>query len=54
MKLLPGKNPDKILWILQHRPIFYVVRLYVMTEMNGRCLKERPLALCAMMSQNYI
>ena len=22
MKLLPGKNSDKILWILQHRPIF--------------------------------
>ena len=40
MKLLPGKNSDKILWILHHRPIFYAVRLYVMTKMNGRCLKE--------------
>ena len=29
MKLLPGKNSDEILWILHHRPIFHVVRLYV-------------------------
>ena len=40
MKLLAGKNLDKILWILHHRPIFYAVRLYVMTKMNGGCLKE--------------
>ena len=40
MKLLLGKNLDKILWILHRRPIFYVVRLYVMTKMNDRCLKE--------------
>ena len=39
-KLLPGKNSDKILQFLHSRPIFYVVRLYVMTKMNGRCLKE--------------
>ena len=39
-KLLPSKNSDKILWILHHRPIFYVVRLYVMTKGNGR-LPER-------------
>ena len=39
-KQLPGKNSDKILWILPRRPIFYAVRLYVMTKMNGRCLKE--------------
>ena len=40
MELLPGKNSDKILRILHHRPIFYAVKLYVMTKMNGRCLKE--------------
>ena len=26
-KQLPGKNSDKILWILPCRPIFYVTRL---------------------------
>ena len=40
VKLLPGKNSDKILQFLHHRPIFYVVSLYVMTKTNGRCLKE--------------
>ena len=37
--LLPGKNSVKILWFLPSRPIFYVVRLYVMTKADGRCLK---------------
>ena len=32
MRLLPGKNSDKILQFLHRRPIFYVVRLYVMTK----------------------
>ena len=40
MKLLLGKNSDKILQILHRRPIFYAVRLYVMTKVNGRCLKK--------------
>ena len=35
IKLLPGKNSDKILQFLHRRPIFYVVRLYVMTKMNA-------------------
>ena len=53
-KLLPGKNSDKILCFLHSRPIFYAVRLYVMTKTNGRCLKEWSLALFAMMGQNFI
>ena len=36
MRLLPGKNSVKILRFLHRRPIFYAVRLYVMTKMNGR------------------
>ena len=32
MKLLPGKNSEQILQLLHRRPIFYVVRLYVMTK----------------------
>ena len=30
----------KFYGVLHSRPIFYVVRLYVMTKMNGGCLKE--------------
>ena len=52
--LLSGKNSVKILRFLPSGPIFYAVRLYVMTKMNGRCLKEWPLALFAMMSQHFI
>ena len=49
-----AKIQIKFYGFLHHRPIFYVVRLYVMTKMNGRCLKGRPLALFAVMSQNFI
>ena len=37
MIVLPGKISDKILQISQCRPIFYAVKLYVMTKMDGRC-----------------
>ena len=35
--LLPGKNLEKIFYgVLHSRPIFYAVRLYVMTKTNGQ------------------
>ena len=46
MKLLPGKNSDKILQVLQCRPIFYAVRLYVMTKMDGTCQKLTTSTMC--------
>ena len=53
--LLPGKIYKKFFYgVLHSRPIFYMVRLYVMTKTNSRCLKEWSLALFAMMSQNFI
>ena len=38
--LLPGKIYKKFYGVLHSRPIFYAVRLYVMTKTNGGCLKE--------------
>ena len=38
--LLPGKIYKKFYSVLHSGPIFYAVRQYVMTKMNGRCLKE--------------
>ena len=35
-----AKIQIKFYSFLHCRPIFYAVRLYVMTKMNGRCLKE--------------
>ena len=35
-----AKIQIKFYGFLHSRPIFYVVRLYVMTKTNGRCLKE--------------
>ena len=35
-----AKIQIKFYGFLHSRPIFYVVRLYVMTKRNGRCLKE--------------
>ena len=49
-----AKIQIKFCGFLHSRPIFYTVRLYVMTKMNGRCLKEWSLALFAVMSQNFI
>ena len=40
--------------VLHSRPIFYTFRLHVMTKTHGRCLNEWPLALFAVMSQNFI
>ena len=40
--------------VVHSGPIFYVVRLYVMTKTNGGCLKEWLLAPFAVMSQNFI
>ena len=35
-----AKIQIKFCGFLHSRPIFYMVSLYVMTKMNGRCLKE--------------
>ena len=35
-----AKIQIKFYGFLHSRPIFYAVRLYVMTKMNGGCLKE--------------
>ena len=35
-----AKIQIKFYGFLQSRPIIYTVRLYVMTKMNDRCLKE--------------
>ena len=40
MRPLPGKNSDKILWILHHRPIFYAVRT-VCHDQNKWQMPER-------------
>ena len=35
-----AKFIKKIYSVLHSRPVFYVVRLYVMTKTNGGCLNE--------------
>ena len=39
--------------VLHSRPIFYAVRLHVMTKTDGRCLNEWSLALFAVMSPKF-
>ena len=46
MKLLPGKNSDKISWILQCRAIFYAVRLYIMTKQMADAEKMTTSTMC--------